>query len=156
MRTFLDKSGIVSFELLDKESLKLQDQFRVLCDQFDQNIKNCRLNKIALRGYFANRYPKAIYDKIIHLFDFPAYCDFDKFCEVMNGFLSSDHLTKMKFCFSLYDLNSDGLICITDAFTALKLMHDTDYLLSNDLVKLIHKVKCHHYFRYFRGRKTLA
>ena len=44
---------------------------------------------------------------------------------------------QLGFCFHLLDYNNDGLICIQDMFFLLKELHDEDFVLKEDVNKLI-------------------
>ena len=55
----------------------------------------------------------------------------------VNTMIKWSRQEQLGFCFHLLDHNNDGLICIQDMFFLLKELNDEDFVLKEDVNKLI-------------------
>lgn len=85
-------------------------------------------------------------NKLVHLF-FPRSGDnnkkirFNDFYRTINMMLEWSHSEQLGFCFYLFDNNEDGFICIQDMFHLLRELNDQDYVLREDVNKMINILK---------------
>ena len=50
-------------------------------------------------------------------------------------------IDQLGFCFHLFDYNNDGVLCLQDLFEILKEVKDQDFVLREDVNKLIYILK---------------
>lgn len=55
--------------------------------------------------------------------------NFEEYCQTIDRFLFKEFMEKLKLAFGMYDFNSDGRICINDAFESMKNLGKYDYLI---------------------------
>ena len=111
----------------------------------EHNMHKLHLTKQELMSYLARRFksPKLL-SKLEDFFfhsqqrDMILIQDYFKRGKTM---LSWSRMDQLGFCFNLFDLNSDGFICIEDLFQFLKEMTDFDFVAVDDINKLVHVLR---------------
>lgn len=79
-------------------------------------------------------------EKILHYLEMPTMFTFKVFCDKINQFIQGGRDTHIEFCFHLFDSNSDGVICITDAHNHLLQMPDQDHLFQQDVMLITNEL----------------
>ncbi|CDW89633.1 UNKNOWN [Stylonychia lemnae] len=94
------------------------EHFKTLCQQENNSsiqFRNCRLTKIRLKQYIAQRYGNSIADKLIMIMDFTNPIDYASFLQQLEQFLKNKDLLRL-VAFDIYDFNNDGKISDIDLF----------------------------------------
>jgi len=76
-----------------------------------------------LKGFLEHRYPKFIVDRILTYFEFNSTLSVCEMVDKFNLLIDASMVDKFEFCFYLYDVNGDGVICMKDL---MDLMHHID------------------------------
>eukprot|EP00347_Sterkiella_histriomuscorum_P022966 403336461 len=116
-----------------EDTPELETIFKNMCRPEEQKYRNPLLHIENLRSFLLQRYDSNIADKIIQYFNFNNAMRLPNYLEKLNKFLWSDMQTKLKFCFDLYDHNTDGKICLVDLFKSLKLLTEDDFFIKNEI-----------------------
>ncbi|CDW75272.1 UNKNOWN [Stylonychia lemnae] len=99
-----------------EENFELEHIFKEMCNKDEQKFRNPLLHIDNIRTFLKYRYDDQLTEKILQGFGFNSVMRFSNYVEKLNKFLLTDMSAKIKFCFELYDQNSDEKICLVDLY----------------------------------------
>ncbi|CDW87068.1 UNKNOWN [Stylonychia lemnae] len=115
------------------------------------DFKLTQIQRKFIKRYLELRFTKLYTDRILDFFEFNQVVTINELFEKFNILIQGGRDEIMKFCFQIFDLNQDGIICMKDLSDNLNNFYDQDYYLQRDINNFVK-----HIFKNPSERRTLS
>lgn len=128
------KSLNFKMPVLEKNSNKLFEKFKIIAGGTDSNLKDYKLTYDSYKEFLNSRYPPEMSEIMLKWLYHGLSVNFDGWLQDMQKFLNSSQERLIRMAFELYDFNKDRYICTADAFHIISIPNSI--IFDQDIIKI--------------------
>lgn len=128
------KSLNFKMPVLEKNSNKLFEKFKIIAGGTDSNLKDYKLTYDSYKEFLNRRYPPEMSEIMIKWLYHGLSVNFDGWLQDMQKFLNFSQERLARMAFELYDFNKDRYICTADAFRIISIPNSI--IFDQDIIKI--------------------